>query len=105
MDRQTGTANDTETGNAMYRQTGTATDTGNAMYRQTGTATDTDTGNAMYRQIGTATDIGNVQAKREAPGLEFKSGRDEVVRSSTTAALAAKFWPGGAMTWKKKLPS
>ena len=29
--------------------------------------------------------------------MEFKSGRDEVVRSSTTAALAAKFSPDNDM--------
>ena len=38
-----------------------------------------------------------VQANREAPALEFKSNKDEVVRSSTTAALAAKFTPDNDM--------
>ena len=37
-----------------------------------------------------------VQANREAPTLEFKSGRD-LVRSNTTAALAAKFSPENDM--------
>lgn len=37
------------------------------------------------------------QANREAPTLEFKSGRDDVVRSNTTAALAAKFAPENDM--------
>lgn len=38
-----------------------------------------------------------LQANREAPTLEFKSGRDDVVRSNTTAALAAKFAPENDM--------
>ena len=38
-----------------------------------------------------------MQANREAPTLEFKSNKDEVVRSSTTAALAAKFTPDNDM--------
>ena len=38
-----------------------------------------------------------VQANREAPTLEFKSNKNEIVRSSTTAALAAKFTPDNDM--------
>ena len=38
-----------------------------------------------------------VKANREAPTLEFKSGRDDVARSNSTAALAAKFVPGNDM--------
>lgn len=38
-----------------------------------------------------------MQANREAPTLEFKSNKDEIARSSTTAALAAKFTPDNDM--------
>lgn len=38
-----------------------------------------------------------MQANREAPTLEFKSNKNEIARSSTTAALAAKFTPDNDM--------
>ena len=63
---------------------------------------ETQAGDASNRQGHTTTSLtmltdSAVQANREAPTLEFKSNKDEIVRSSTTAALAAKFTPDNDM--------